>query len=83
VRTRLGHSAGVGADAIWLTPTPPSPQRDHGYDVADYFAIEPAYGDLAGFDQLVADAAGHGLRVLMDIVPNHCSDQHPVRRGRP
>jgi alpha-glucosidase len=76
LRSRLDHIAGLGADAIWLNPVYPSPQRDHGYDVADYFAIEPAYGDLAGFDELVAAATSHGLRVVMDIVPNHCSDRH-------
>jgi alpha-glucosidase len=81
VRRRLDHIVDLGADAIWLNPINPSPQRDHGYDVADYFGIEPAYGDLAGFDRLVADAATRGLRVLMDIVPNHCSDQHPWFRA--
>jgi alpha-glucosidase len=77
LRSRLDHIASLGVDAIWLNPIYPSPQRDHGYDVADYFTIDPVYGDLAGFDRLVADAAARGLRVVMDIVPNHCSDQHP------
>jgi alpha-glucosidase len=77
VRRHLDYVAALGADAIWLNPVYPSPQRDHGYDVADYFAIDSVYGDLEDFDRLVADAAAHGLRVLMDIVPNHCSDQHP------
>ena len=77
LRRRLGHIASLGVDAIWLCPVYPSPQRDHGYDVADYFDVDPDYGDLATFDRLVADAREHGLRVLMDIVPNHCSDQHP------
>lgn len=77
LRQRLGHIASLGVDAIWLCPIYPSPQRDHGYDVADYFDIDPAYGDLDGFDRLVADAKAQGLRVLLDIVPNHCSDQHP------
>jgi alpha-glucosidase len=81
LRSRLAHIAALGADAIWLNPIYPSPQRDHGYDVADYFAIEPAYGDLPTFDEFVADAARHGLRVLMDIVPNHSSDQHPWFRA--
>jgi hypothetical protein len=77
LRSRLDHIASLGVDAIWLNPIYPSPQRDHGYDVADYFTIDPVYGDLAGFDRLVADASARGLRVVMDIVPNHCSDQHP------
>src|SRR5262245_38621181 len=77
LRRRLDYVASLGVDAIWLNPIYPSPQRDHGYDVADYFAIHPAYGDLREFDRLLADARERGLRVLMDIVPNHCSEQHP------
>lgn len=73
---RLGYVAALGVDAIWLTPFYPSPQRDHGYDVADYFGVEPAYGTLDDFDRLVAECHRHGLRVLGDIVPNHCSDEH-------
>ncbi len=76
LRSRLDHIASLGADALWLNPCYPSPQRDHGYDVADYFAIHDEYGDLDEFDALVADARERGLRVLMDLVPNHCSDQH-------
>jgi alpha-glucosidase len=77
VRSRLTYLADLGVDAIWLNPCYPSPQRDHGYDVSEYTAIEPAYGDLDRFDQLVADAHALGIRVLMDIVPNHCSSEHP------
>jgi alpha-glucosidase len=77
---RLGHIAGLGADAIWLTPFQRSPQKDHGYDVSDYTDVDPLFGDLAAFDALVARAHGLGLRVIVDIVPNHCSDQHPVFR---
>ncbi len=77
IRRRLGYVAELGVDAIWLTPCYPSPQHDHGYDVADYFSIEPAYGDLAAFDALVGRAHELGLRVLMDVVPNHCSIEHP------
>src|SRR6478609_6466738 len=77
LRQRLGHIASLGGDAIWLCPAYPSPQRDHGYDVADYFAVDPEYGDLEIFDQLVASAGEHGLKVMLDMVPNHCSDQHP------
>jgi alpha-glucosidase len=76
LRRRLDHLVELGADGLWLNPCYPSPQADHGYDVADYFDIEPAYGDLATFDRMLADAHGRGLRVLMDIVPNHCSSEH-------
>jgi alpha-glucosidase len=76
IRARLAQIAELGVDAIWLNPCYPSPQHDHGYDVADYFDIEPSYGDLATFDALLADAHALGLRVLMDIVPNHCSNEH-------
>jgi alpha-glucosidase len=73
---RLEYLSELGVDAIWLTPCYPSPQRDHGYDVADYVNIEPDYGDLASFDALVDAARGLGMHVLMDIVANHCSDHH-------
>ncbi|MEZ5248330.1 MAG: alpha-amylase family glycosyl hydrolase [Ilumatobacteraceae bacterium] len=72
----LDHLEALGVDAVWLTPCYPSPQLDHGYDVADYFDIEPAYGDLGTFDRLVAEARSRSIRVLMDVVPNHCSSQH-------
>ena len=76
IRNRIGHLASLGVDALWLNPCYPSPQRDHGYDVADYFGIEPEYGDLDGFDALVREARRHGIEVLMDLVPNHCSNDH-------
>ncbi len=76
IRERLPYIAALGVDAIWLNPCYPSPQVDHGYDVADYFDIEPAYGDLAEFDALIAAALDHGIRILMDVVPNHCSWDH-------
>jgi alpha-glucosidase len=77
LRRRLDHLVDLGADGLWINPCYPSPQRDHGYDVADYRDIDPAYGDLAVFDALLAEAHARGLRLLMDLVPNHCSDQHP------
>lgn len=73
---RLDHLVELGVDAIWMTPCYPSPQLDHGYDVADYFDIEPRYGDLATFDLLVEQCRRRGIKVLMDVVPNHCSDRH-------
>ena len=76
VTAHLAHVKSLGADAIWLTPFYPSPQKDHGYDVADYFDVDPEHGTLEDFDRLVERAHGLGLRVLVDIVPNHTSDQH-------
>jgi alpha-glucosidase len=76
IRQRLDYLADLGVDAIWLNPCYPSPQVDHGYDVADYFDIDPDYGDLATFDRLLADARRRGIKILMDVVPNHCSSQH-------
>ena len=81
LRRRLDHIASLGVDAIWLCPISPSPQRDHGYDVADYCDVDPVYGDLTSFDRLVSDAHGLDLRLLMDMVPNHCSDEHPWFRA--
>ncbi|MGA9277106.1 alpha-amylase family glycosyl hydrolase [Ilumatobacter sp.] len=76
IRSRLEHLAALGVDAVWLNPCYPSPQADHGYDVADYFAIHDEYGDLDTFDTLLAEARAHGIKVLMDLVPNHCSNEH-------
>ena len=72
----LDHLQQLGVDAIWLCPCFPSPQMDHGYDVADYFDIEPTYGDIATFDRMVAGARDRGIKVMLDVVPNHCSNQH-------
>ncbi|MFC6093137.1 alpha-amylase family glycosyl hydrolase [Saccharothrix lopnurensis] len=74
---RLDHIAGLGADALWLSPVYSSPMRDFGYDVADHTSVDPLFGDLAGFRRLLADAHALGLRVLVDFVPNHTSDLHP------
>ncbi|MEU8686398.1 glycoside hydrolase family 13 protein [Streptomyces sp. NPDC048611] len=81
VRTGLPYLKKLGVDGIWLSPFYPSPQHDHGYDVADYREVDPVYGDLAEFDLLVADAHRLGLKVLLDIVPNHCSSEHPWFRA--
>ncbi|MFB9359949.1 glycoside hydrolase family 13 protein [Actinoplanes nipponensis] len=78
---RLDHVAGLGAAAIWLTPFQRSPQADHGYDVSDYTDVDPLFGDLAAFDVLLARAHELGLRVLIDVVPNHCSAAHPLFRA--
>ena len=74
---RLPYLRWLGVDAIWLTPIYPSPQRDFGYDITDHTAIDPRFGSLADFDALVARAHELGLRVMLDYVPNHTSDQHP------
>ena len=76
IRSRLPYLRELGVDALWLTPFYPSPQADHGYDVADYTDVDPQFGTLEDFDALVADAHGLGIRVTIDIVPNHTSDQH-------
>ena len=76
IRSRLPYLAGLGVDALWITPFYPSPMADHGYDVADPRDVEPVFGDLAEFDALLADAHALGLRVTVDLVPNHSSHQH-------
>ncbi|WP_327590041.1 glycoside hydrolase family 13 protein [Nonomuraea sp. NBC_00507] len=77
VRQHLPYLRRLGVDAIWLTPFYPSPMADGGYDVSDYRGVNPLFGSLADFDALVADAHELGLRVLVDIVPNHSSSEHP------
>ena len=72
----LDYLQSMAVDAIWMSPCFPSPQRDHGYDVSDYFDINPTYGDLAVFDTLVAEGRKRGIRIMLDVVPNHCSTDH-------
>ncbi|HLR28195.1 MAG TPA: glycoside hydrolase family 13 protein [Ruania sp.] len=74
--SRLGHLAELGVDAIWLSPFYTSPQHDAGYDVADYRQVDPRFGTLADADRLIAAAHDRGLRVIVDLVPNHTSDEH-------
>lgn len=77
ITARLDHLVRLGVDAIWLGPIYPSPMNDFGYDVSDYTAIHPAFGTAADFDRLVEAAHAKGLRLLLDLVPNHTSDEHP------
>lgn len=77
IAARLDYVASLGVDAIWLSPVFPSPMKDFGYDVADYCGIEPMFGDLARFDRLLAAVHERGLKLILDFVPNHSSDQHP------
>jgi alpha-glucosidase len=77
ITRRLPHLVELGVDAIWISPIFPSPMADFGYDVADYTGIHPLFGTLEDFDELLAHAHALGLKVLLDLVPNHSSDQHP------
>jgi alpha-glucosidase len=76
VRSRLPHLVDLGVDALWLTPFYRSPMADHGYDVADHYDVDPLFGSLAAFDRLLDEAHVAGLKVVVDLVPNHTSDQH-------
>jgi alpha-glucosidase len=77
ITARLPYLAELGVDALWITPFYPSPQLDHGYDVADYCDVEPLFGDLGDVDRLLTAAHAAGLKVLVDLVPNHTSWEHP------
>jgi alpha-glucosidase len=77
IAQRLDYLAALGVDAIWIAPMYPSPQVDFGYDISNYEAVDPQYGTLADFDRLVSEAARHHIRVILDMVLNHTSDQHP------
>ncbi|MBB3038517.1 glycoside hydrolase family 13 protein [Hoyosella altamirensis] len=78
ITAELGQLAEMDIDAVWLSPFYPSPQRDGGYDVSNYCDVAPMYGSLATFDHLVERATALGIRVIIDLVPNHCSDEHPL-----
>jgi alpha-glucosidase len=77
IRSQLDYLQWLGIDAIWISPIYPSPMADFGYDIRNYTEIDPIFGTLADFDQLLAEAHRRGLKVLLDYVPNHSSDQHP------
>ncbi|MGB2568167.1 glycoside hydrolase family 13 protein [Micromonospora citrea] len=77
IRERLPYLRDLGVDALWLTPFYTSPQIDAGYDVADYRDVDPLFGSLTDFDAMITDAHALGLRIIVDLVPNHTSSQHP------
>jgi trehalose synthase len=78
---RLDHLAELGVTCLWLAPFYPSPQRDNGYDISDYFGVDPRYGHLGDFVEVVRTAKDRGMRVIVDLVVNHTSDQHPWFRA--
>ncbi len=77
IAQRLDYLADLGIDAIWIAPIYPSPMADFGYDVADYCGVDPRFGTLADFDDLLGKTHARGLKLVLDFVPNHSSDQHP------
>ncbi len=77
ITAKLDYLANLGIDAIWLSPFYPSPDADFGYDISDYTNVDPRFGSLADFDTLVAEAHRRGIRIVVDLVLNHTSDQHP------
>jgi alpha-glucosidase len=77
IRTHLEHLSSLGVDAIWMSPWYPSPMADAGYDVADFRDIDPAFGSLAEAETLIEEAHAAGIRMIVDIVPNHISSEHP------
>lgn len=77
ITSRLDYLADLGVDALWLSPIYPSPDVDFGYDVSDYTAIDPKFGTLEDFDRLVSEARKRGIHIVLDLVLNHTSDQHP------
>jgi alpha-glucosidase len=83
IRSKLPYLERLGVDAIWVTPFFPSPGADHGYDVSNYVDVDPQFGTLADFDALVSGAHEHGIRVIIDLVPNHTSIEHAWFRAHP
>lgn len=78
ITSRLHYLEDLGIDALWLSPFYPSPQVDAGYDVSDYCDVDPLFGSLEDFKDLLKEAHGRGMKVIVDVVPNHSSDQHPL-----
>ncbi|MDP3889760.1 alpha-amylase family glycosyl hydrolase, partial [Nocardioides sp.] len=86
IATRLDYLQGLGVDVLWLSPVYPSPQDDNGYDISDYQDIDPTFGTLAEFDALLEAVHDRGMKLVMDLVVNHTSDEHAwfqeSRRGK-
>src|SRR3954464_3111585 len=77
LESRLDYLAHLGVDVIWLSPVYPSPQDDNGYDIADYRGVDPMFGTLEDLDRLLGEVHARGMRLVMDLVVNHTSDEHP------
>ncbi len=77
IRSRLGYLVELGVNAVWVSPFYPSPMADFGYDVANYTDVDPIFGTLADFDRLITEVHARGLKLILDFVPNHTSNQHP------
>ena len=77
ITSRLDYLQRLNIDAVWISPIYPSPMHDFGYDVADYCAIHPMFGTMADFDQLLSEIHARGMKLILDLVPNHTSDEHP------
>jgi len=77
ITAHLDHLSLLGVDVVWLSPVYPSPQDDNGYDISDYQGIDPTFGTLAEFDTLLAAVHDRGMKLVMDLVVNHTSDEHP------
>jgi alpha-glucosidase len=77
ITSRLDYLAWLGVDAVWLSPINPSPMADFGYDVSDYVGVDPLFGTMDDFDALLRGVHDRGMKLLLDFVPNHTSDQHP------
>ena len=83
---RLDYLSRLGVTCLWLNPIHPSPRRDDGYDVADYYAVDPRIGSFGDFAELTLQARERGMRIVIDLVVNHTSDEHPwfrAARSRP
>lgn len=76
IKEKLPYLSELGIDVIWLNPFYPSPQRDNGYDISDYTAVNPLFGTMADFEDLVATAKSYGIELMLDMVLNHCSTEH-------
>jgi oligo-1,6-glucosidase len=77
ILSRLDHLTDLGVDVVWLSPVYPSPMADNGYDISDYQGVDPLFGTLADLDHLIAALHERGIRIVMDLVVNHTSDEHP------